>query len=81
MTPTDQVLILCPLAITGGPEAMHQLAGTLRHNGVNASIMYYGGPNRGRVVVKGGVIQGTHSSQAHTPECYLHYGAQVASTC
>lgn len=81
MTHIDQVLILCPLAITGGPEAMHQLAGTLRHNGVNASIMYYGGPNRGRVVVKGGVIQGTHSSQAQTPECYLHYGAQVASTC
>lgn len=81
MKPINEVLILCPLAITGGPEAMHQLAGTLRSNGIEASIMYYGGPNQGRVMVKAGMIQGSHSTEAQTPECYRRYGARVATSC
>lgn len=81
MSRMDKVLILCPLAVTGGPEAMHQLAGTLRDKGVNAWIMYYGGPHQGRVVVKAGTLQATHSTEEHTPECYRHYGARVATSC
>lgn len=81
MTSMNKVLILCPLAITGGPEAMHQLAGTLRNKGVNAYIMYYGGPNQGRLVVNAGVIKGTHSTAEQTPECYRHYGALVTTDC
>jgi hypothetical protein len=60
---------------------MHQLAGTLRDKGINASIMYYGGPHQGRVVVQEGIIRGTHSTEAQTPECYRHYGVHVAPSC
>lgn len=47
MRTIEKVLILCPLAVTGGPEAMHQLAGTLQQKGVEAWIMYYGGRRKG----------------------------------
>lgn len=77
----EKVLIMCPLAITGGPEAMHQLAGSLRHHGIDAWIMYYGGPNQGRVMVKAGTVRGSQSTEEHTPACYRRYGARVATVC
>ena len=37
-----KVFLLCPAATTsGGPEALHQLAGALRQKGVDAAIVYY----------------------------------------
>jgi len=81
MSRIHKVLILCPLAITGGPEAMHQLAGTLCQAGVDAWLMYYGGPHQGRVLLRAGHIEGTHSNEEQTPECYRQYGARIATTC
>lgn len=60
---------------------MHQLAGTLAQAGVDAWLMYYGGPQQGRVLLKGGHIQGTQSTPEQTPDCYRRYGARVATTC
>jgi hypothetical protein len=43
-----KVSILCPAgSISGGPEAMHQLCGGLRARGVDAAMVYYGGPSSG----------------------------------
>jgi hypothetical protein len=48
MNGSRPVFILCPAgAVSGGPEALHQLAATLRTRSVAASIVYYAtGPNR-----------------------------------
>jgi hypothetical protein len=42
MTGRCKVFILCPAgAVSGGPEALHQLAGALRARGVAAAMVYY----------------------------------------
>jgi hypothetical protein len=42
LRPWERVVILCPAgAVSGGPEALHQLAGALRSRGVDASLLYY----------------------------------------
>jgi hypothetical protein len=43
-----KIFILCPgTAISGGPEALHQLCGALRHRGADAAMVYYpGGPHQ-----------------------------------
>ncbi len=81
MRTIEKVLILCPLAVTGGPEAMHQLAGILQQKGVEAWIMYYGGAQKGRILVNGRRIQASHSNAALTPEIYERYGAKVTDAC
>jgi hypothetical protein len=42
MTARQRVNILCPAGmVSGGPEALHQLAGALRARGVAAAMVYY----------------------------------------
>ena len=42
MTGLAKVFILCPAgAVSGGPEALHQLGGALRARGVAAAMVYY----------------------------------------
>lgn len=38
----DTVVILCPEAVTGGPEALHQLAHAINSLGGNARLAYFG---------------------------------------
>jgi hypothetical protein len=38
----DTVVILCPEAVTGGPEALHQLAHAINTLGGNARLAYFG---------------------------------------
>lgn len=38
----DRVVILCPIVVTGGAEAIHQLADAINHAGGEAHIAYYG---------------------------------------
>jgi hypothetical protein len=38
----DFVLLLCPAAMSGGPEAIHQLAQIINELGVRAEILYGG---------------------------------------
>lgn len=40
-----QVVILCPEAVTGGPEALHQLSSAINRLGGRAIMAYYGGEN------------------------------------
>jgi hypothetical protein len=43
-----RIIILCPAnAVTGGPEAMHQLCAALRRKGVDAAMHYFGREQRG----------------------------------
>lgn len=44
-----RVVILCPTAMTGGPEAIHQLAYGLNSAGIECYIAYYGPEHRVRV--------------------------------
>ena len=37
-----QILIFCPDAVSGGPEALHQLAHVLNEQGATARMVYYG---------------------------------------
>ena len=37
-----QILIFCPDAVSGGPEALHQLADVLNTHGATARMVYYG---------------------------------------
>lgn len=37
-----QILIFCPDAVSGGPEALHQLAHVLNEHGATARMVYYG---------------------------------------
>ncbi|HEY0185692.1 MAG TPA: hypothetical protein VGC09_23055 [Rhodopila sp.] len=62
MTQRRQVFILCPGGmISGGPEALHQLAGALSAHGVAAAMVYYP-PRAGPYAV---------------PEPYRRYGVTV----
>lgn len=38
----DQVLVFCPDATTGGPEALHQLVGSVNRQGGTARVVYTG---------------------------------------
>jgi hypothetical protein len=42
----DTVVILCPEAVTGGPEALHQLAHAINTLGGNARLAYFGQGSR-----------------------------------
>jgi hypothetical protein len=43
----SKVYVLCPAgAVTGGPEALHQLAYKLRRKGIDARMVYYSDNNR-----------------------------------
>ena len=42
----SQVALLCSESITGGPEALHQLAYTINRHGGNAQMAYFGGKSR-----------------------------------
>lgn len=77
----EKILILCPLLQTGGPEALHQLAGSLRRQGVDGQIMYYGGPKDALTMIEHGVLRSTHSDESHVPEQYRRYAPLVTNRC
>lgn len=81
MNPIEKILILCPKTVTGGPEAMHQLAGLLREQGRDAQIMYYGGDADSVTRIENGVLICSHSRQQDTPPIYQRYGVQVTDHC
>jgi hypothetical protein len=81
MNRIEKILILCPKALTGGPEALHQLAGILRSQGRDAQIMYYGGEADSVMRIDGGVLSCNHSRPEDTPEPYQRYGVAVTDRC
>lgn len=81
MNRIDKILILCPKALTGGPEALHQLAGVLREQGRDAQIMYYGGEVDSLMRIEGGVLSCNHSRAEDTPAPYRRYGIEVTDRC
>lgn len=77
----EKILILCPKALTGGPEALHQLAGVLRAQGRDAQIMYYGSPANAVMRIDNGVLTSSHSTPEETPLPYRRYGVHVTDCC
>jgi hypothetical protein len=72
-----RVVLFCPPALTGGPEAIHQLAHALNSQGVDAFIVYSGpghtaGLHDGRLVC---------ANPAHAPSmaAYARYRPRVAA--
>jgi len=45
----DQVLVFCPDATTGGPEALHQLVGAVNRQGGTAKLVYTGPQSNYRI--------------------------------
>ena len=70
----DEVLLMCPDVITGGPEGVHQLAHQINQLGGNAKIVYYGPVSR--MEVKGNVIS-CRSENSLLPEHYVKYKPKV----
>lgn len=81
MNRIEKILILCPKALTGGPEALHQLAGLLREQGRDARIMYYAGEADSVLRIDAGTLTSSHSKARDTPEPYRRYGVVVTDSC
>lgn len=67
----SQVALLCSEAITGGPEALHQLAYTINQHGGNAQMAYFGG--KSRVHLAADRIVGELSPDSPSPAAYAAY--------
>ncbi|HTC43974.1 MAG TPA: hypothetical protein VK696_02900 [Steroidobacteraceae bacterium] len=67
----DTVVILCPEAVTGGPEALHQLAHAINSLGGNARLAYFG---QGSTLEHGPTaIVGRHSPNPAVAATYAAY--------
>jgi hypothetical protein len=69
---------LCPTALTGGPEAIHQAARAFTDAGLPSDIAYYG--NGGRIAVRDGRLECTAPDFNPCPEAYAGYGAVTCTT-
>jgi hypothetical protein len=67
----DTVVILCPEAVTGGPEALHQLAHAINTLGGNARLAYFG--QGSRVEYGPTTILCRHSPNQAVAETYAAY--------
>ena len=69
------VAVICPEAVTGGPEAMHQLAYVIRALGGNAGLAYFGGNSSLEVVGDGsaGKIVCSPDPNSPTRNAYARY--------
>ncbi|MFX1716204.1 tetratricopeptide repeat protein [Paraburkholderia sp. A1RO-5L] len=67
----DQFVLFCPNVVTGGPEALHQLAHTINTQGGNASIAYYGGQSG--LAYDGRVLRATYAPDPAVQEAYAMY--------
>lgn len=70
----NEVLLFCPDAATGGPEALHQLGHMINTFGGNAKMAYYGpisqlGMNGDRLI--------NHTEKSPMPQVYAQYTPQV----
>ena len=70
----DQVLLLCPDVITGGPEGVHQLAHQINQLGGDARIVYYGPVSR--MTVKGNAMS-CRSENSPLPAHYAKYQPKI----
>ena len=73
----EQILIFCPIAVTGGPEAIHQLAQIANELGVKSQIVYYGGDAKIRIEGANFLYQPPSSNRCLA--AYQKYNPIVAS--
>jgi hypothetical protein len=70
-----QVVIFCPTAVTGGPEAIHQLSQALNAIGVRCSLVHIGPANTVRVV--GGKLVAQEPPHPTILQAFAEYAPQV----
>ncbi|CAG9194459.1 putative Protein O-GlcNAc transferase [Paraburkholderia tropica] len=67
----EQVVVLCPVVTTGGPEALHQLAQVINANGGNAQMAYYG---QGSTLAEDGhFLRAAYAPNAEFEAAYARY--------
>lgn len=67
----EQVVVLCPVVTTGGPEALHQLAHVINANGGNAEMAYYG--QGSSLIEDGSVLRAAYAPNAEFEAAYARY--------
>jgi hypothetical protein len=70
----DEVLLFCPEVKTGGPEALHQLAGQIVRHGGQAHMVYYGPVSH--IAIDGDVLR-CHAEASPMPAHFAQYRAPV----
>lgn len=70
----DDVLIFCPEAKTGGPEALHQLGHQINAHGGSAHMVYYAPVSR--IEIDGGVLR-CHADASPMPRHFAQYHPRV----
>jgi tetratricopeptide (TPR) repeat protein len=73
----DEVILFCPQVVTGGPEAMHQLAYTINALGGNAKIAYYGAISR--TSLANDQVECSYQPDPNLVEAYAAYQPVVLS--
>lgn len=71
----DEVLLLCPEAETGGPEAIHQLAYAINQLGDEAELAYLG--SKSKVAFVDGGLQCTPDPGLRLPQIYAAYKPRI----
>jgi hypothetical protein len=70
----NDVLILCPEAKTGGPEALHQLGHQIALHGGSAQMVYYAPFSR--IEIDTGILR-CHADASPMPRHYMQYHPRV----
>lgn len=71
----DEVLLLCPEAETGGPEAIHQLAYAINQLGGEAELAYFG--SKSKVAFVDGGLQCSPDPDLRLPQIYAAYKPRI----
>lgn len=74
----DQVLVFCPDATTGGPEALHQLVDSINRQGGQAKLVYTG--PQSEFSIKDSVISCSLHPDSIAYKTYQRYSPEVLST-
>lgn len=74
----DQVLVFCPDAVTGGPEALHQFADSINRQGGIARMVYTGPTSR--YAIKDRLIECTFDQPSVALKAYRRYNPQALGT-
>lgn len=67
----DEIVLLSPPLVTGGPEAIHQLAQSINMFGGNAKVAYYGGNSK--LEFAGNVLRCVPNLSTEFEEAFAHY--------
>lgn len=77
----NDVAVICPEAVTGGPEALHQLSHVIGELGGRSGLAYFGGNSKLELVEGGGVCRIVCSADPQSPtrHAYERYRPRLIS--